>query len=186
MLAAGPQRRLSVTDYHRMIAAGVFDEDERIELLEGVIVQMSPQSPRHARVIRRLCDPLFASVGPQCVVQGQLPLTIDPDSEPEPDVAIVLRTEAEARDRHPSTALLVFEVAGDSIRKDRLAKAGLYARAGVPEHVIVNLAEDCLEFHRNPDPAARRYRTVTTLTPSDRFESSSVPGFTFATSDLLA
>ena len=88
-----------------------------------VIVKMSPQSPRHARVIRRLCDPLFAAVGPQYVTQAQLPLTLDPDSEPEPDVAIVLRSETEAPDRHPGSAVVVFEVAGDSLRKDRLAKA---------------------------------------------------------------
>ena len=67
------QHRLSVEDYHRMIAAGVFDEDERLELLEGVIVEISPQGPRHARVIRRLCDPQFVTAGSGFVVQSQLP-----------------------------------------------------------------------------------------------------------------
>src|SRR5262245_35302979 len=111
------QRRLSVEDYHRMITAGVFDEDERLELLEGVIVEMSPQSPRHAIIIQRLCDRQFTSPGPDCVVRSQLPLTLAADSEPEPDVAVVPRNASGDRDEHPSTALLIFEVASDSLRK---------------------------------------------------------------------
>jgi Uma2 family endonuclease len=186
LAALESQRRLRVEDYHRMVRAGVFDEDERLELLEGVIVEMSPQSPRHALVITRLCDPQFASVGRDFIVRARLPLTLEPDSEPEPDMAIVRRAESGDRDRHPSTALAVFEVASDSLRKDRLAKAALYARAGIPEYVIVNLSDDCLEVHREPDPSARRYRTVTTLSGAERFESSAVPGFAFVVSDLLA
>jgi Uma2 family endonuclease len=178
------QRRLSVDDYHRMIEAGVFREGERLELLEGVIVEMSPQAPRHAFVITRLCDPRFVQTGADHVVRAQLPLTLPPDSEPEPDVAVVPRGE-DASDRHPSTASLVFEVAGESLRKDRLAKASLYTAAGIPEYVIVNLLQDCLEVHRDPDPAGRRYRTVTTLAAGDRFQSASVPSFSFAVADLL-
>lgn len=174
-----------MAEYHRMIEAGVFGSDERLELLEGMIVQMSPQSPRHARVIRRLCDPLLVPVPADCVAQARLPLSIEPDSEPEPDVAVVARAEAEARDHHPRSARLLFEVASDSVRKDRLAKAPVYARAGIPEYVIVNLAQDCLEVHRDADTAAARYRTVTTLTASDRFESATVPGFAFLVRDLL-
>lgn len=179
------QHRLTVGDYHRMIAAGVFEEGARLELLEGLIVEMSPQTPRHARVIRRLCDPQFVTPGPDFVVQAQLPLTLAPDSEPEPDVAVVARAEAAHPDRHPATAALVFEVSGESLRKDRLAKGAIYASAGIPEYVIANLAQGCLESHREPDPVARRYRTVVTLSAEDRFESLSVPGFAFTVADLL-
>jgi len=186
LAALESQRRLRVEDYHRMVAAAVFEEDERLELLEGVIVQMSPQSPRHAVVITRLCDPQFAAVGPDCLVRAQLPLTLEPDSEPEPDVAIVRRGEGGDRHRHPSSALAVFEVASDSLRKDRLAKAVLYAQAGIPEYVIVNLAQECLEVHRDPDRKGRRYRTLTTLAETDRFESVSVAGLAFLVADLLA
>lgn len=186
LAALESQRRLRVEDYHRMVAAGVFDEDERLELLEGVIVPTSPRSPRHAVVITRLCDPRFAAVGPDCLLCAQLPLTLEPDSEPEPDVAIVRRGEEGDRHRHPSSALAVFEVASDSLRKDRLAKAVLYTQAGIPEYVIVNLAQECLEVHRDPDPKGRRYRTLTTLGGTDRFESASVGGLTFLVADLLA
>lgn len=190
VLAALEHRhRLSVDDYHRMVGAGVFDEDERLELLEGVIVEMSPQRPRHARVIRRLCDPQFASPGPAFLVQAQLPLTLGVDSEPEPDVAILSKQDAEEADRndtHPTRAALIFEVAADSLRKDRLAKGAIYAAANIPEYVIVNLTQNCLEVHRDPDPTARRYRTSSTLSGGDRFQSVLVPDFAFAVADLLA
>jgi Uma2 family endonuclease len=180
------QHRIRVEDYERMVQAGVFGEDDRLELLEGVIVEMSPQTPRHGLTITRLCDPEFARLPPEYVIRPQLPLALGADSEPEPDVAIVTRAEGTRRDRHPSAAALIFEVAGDSLRKDRLTKAALYAAAGIPEYVIVNLADDCLEVHRDPDAGGRRYRTVVTLAPSDGFESTAVPGFAFAVNDLLA
>ncbi|HET7291233.1 MAG TPA: Uma2 family endonuclease [Vicinamibacteria bacterium] len=185
IVALEPRRRLRIDEYHRMIAAGVFDEGERLELIEGVIVEMSPQSPRHAEVISRLCDPRFVSAGPDCLVRSRLPLTLAPDSEPEPDVAVVPRTAKGYGDGHPTTALLVFEVAGDSLRKDRPAKAQVYARAGIPEYVIVNLAQGTLEVHRDPDPEAQRYRTVTTLGRTDRFESSAVHDDAFSVAALL-
>jgi len=123
------QRRLSIEDYHRMIEVGILDEDDHVELIEGVIVEMSPQGPRHARAIRRLCGPAFASVPRDYVVQCQLPLTLGRESEPEPDVSIVRRADAASDSSHPTTAALVVEVAGDSLRKDRMAKAALSAGA---------------------------------------------------------
>ena len=180
------QRRVSLEDYHRMIEAGILDEDDHVELIEGVIVEMSPQGPKHARAIRRLCDATFARVPPEYVVQCQLPLTLAGHSEPEPDVSVVRRADAESDRSHPTTAALVVEVASDSLRKDRIAKAALYAAAGIPEYVIVNAEQDCLEVHRDPDAASRRYRTLVTLSGSDRFESTSVPGFSFRVDALFA
>jgi len=186
VLALEPQRRLSVADYHRMIAAGVLDEDERIELLEGVIVEMSPQGPRHAELIRRLCDPQFAATPSGYIIQAQLPLALGPDSEPEPDVAVVLRQPGGYGTAHPTTAALVFEVSGESLRKDRFVKSAIYAGAGIPEYVIVNVDEGSLEVLREPDPAAGQYRSRTVLGRSDSFVSGSVPGFAFEVGRLLA
>jgi Uma2 family endonuclease len=185
MLVLDRQRRLSVGDYHRMIEAGILDEDDHVELLEGVMVQMTPQGPRHAKLIRRLCDPTFARVSPDHVVQCQLPLTIGEHSEPEPDISIVRRADAASDTSHPTTAAVVFEVAGESLKNDRLTKAALYASAGIPEYVIVNVEGDCLEVHRDPDPASHRYRTLATLAGEQIFESSAVPGFAFRVSALF-
>ena len=93
MLVLDRQRRLSVGDYHRMIEAGILGEDDHVELLEGVMVQMTPQGPRHAKIIQRLCDPTFARVPGEQIVRCQLPLTIGADSEPEPDVSVVHRAD---------------------------------------------------------------------------------------------
>jgi len=168
-----------------MSEAGILGEDDRVELLEGVIVEMSPQGPKHARLIRRLCDPTFVSVAPDHVVQCQLPLTLGHDSEPEPDVSVVRRADAASKASHPTTAALVFEVAGDSLQKDRLTKSALYASAGISEYVIVNVEQECLEVHRDPDAASRRYRTLITLSGADRFESTAVPGFAFRVASLF-
>ncbi len=186
MLVLDRQRRLSVGDYHRMIEAGILGEDDHVELLEGVMVQMTPQGPRHARLIPRLCDPTFARVSPEHVVQCQLPLTIGEDSEPEPDVSVVRRADAASKTSHPATAAIVFEVSGESLQNDRLTKSALYASAGIPEYVIVNVEEGCLEVHRDPDPRSRRYRTLVTLAGDEVFESSAVPGFGFSVAALFA
>ena len=186
MLVLDRQRRISVGDYHRMIGAGILDEDDHVELIEGVIVEMTPQGPRHAKLIQRLCDPTFASVPSDRIVRCQLPLTLGPDSEPEPDVSVVRRADAISDTSHPTTAALVFEVAGVSLPKDRLTKSALYAGAGISEYVIVNVDEECLEVHRDPDPASGRYRTLATLSGDQAFESAAVPGFAFRVASLFA
>jgi Uma2 family endonuclease len=185
MLVLDRRRRLSAGDYHRMIGAGILGEDDHVELIEGVIVEMTPQGPKHAALIQRLCDPMFARVPPDMVVRCQLPVTIGLDSEPEPDVSIVRRADAASTTSHPTMAALVFEVAGESLAKDRLAKAALYAGAGIPEYVIVNAEQDCLEVHRDPDTAARRYRTLVTPSGDRAFESAAVPGFGFRVAALF-
>lgn len=173
----GPEiRRLHVREYQRMIEAGVFDEDEAIELLGGVIVRMSPQNADHALVVERLNDPFFVELPPDHVIRCQLPLSLSETDEPEPDVAVIERATPRSRHAQPTTARLVFEVAGESLRKDREIKGPVYARAGIPEYVIVDLAGECLEVHRDPDPAGGRYRTLATLDKAGTFTSASVPG----------
>jgi len=91
----------------------------------------------------------------------------------------VRRADAKSDTSHPTTAALVFEVAGESLQKDRLTKSALYAGAGIPEYVIVNVEEQCLEVHRDPAPSSRRYRSLVTLSRDRSFESATVPGFAF-------
>ena len=179
-------RRLHLNEYHRMIEAGVFDEDEGVELLEGVIVGMSPQNADHALVVERLSDPLFVGLPAELVIRCQLPLALSEADEPEPDVAVIDRSTPRSRRAQPTTARLIFEVAAESLRRDREIKAPLYARAGIPEYVIVNLRGECLEVHREPDPASARYRTLATLDKSASFSSTSSPGVTFSIAQLLA
>jgi Uma2 family endonuclease len=168
-------RLWSVAEYHRLVEAGVIPEDDRVELLEGVIVEVSPQSERHARAIQYLTALLVKTAGEGFVVRPRLPLTLS-DSEPEPDLAVVRLEDAASLDEHPSRAFLVIETASTTLAHDRTVKGRVYARGGIPEYWIVNLPGRTLEVHRDPDPAAGRYRVVSTLAPGETARCSTNPG----------
>src|SRR5262249_51742183 len=155
-------RRFSLDEYHRLVEADILHEGERVELLEGVIVQMSPQKERHMRVIVRLTRWLTRALGDDYEVRPQGPLTLE-GSEPEPDLAVVTVASGGSPDAHPRSALLVVEVAETSLAVDRGVKARIYARGNIPEYWIVNVAGRCIEVRTDPEPGSGRYRTVVTL-----------------------
>jgi len=148
---------IALDDYHRMIDAGVFAEDEHVELIEGVIVGSDPQSPEHARVISRL-QKLLRSIGDEWVVRTQLPLTLA-RSEPEPDLAICRQADEDAAPRHPTSVALVIEVARDSLQLDR-AKAALYAEAQIDEYWVVDVERQQIEVHREARAGAYQQRSI--------------------------
>jgi Uma2 family endonuclease len=117
-------------------------------------------------------------VGDDLEVLTQLPLTLLDESEPEPDLAVVPAEDAQSVEHHPRTAVLVIEVAGDWLRLDRQSKATLYARAGIPEYWIANLAEATIEVHRDPDPAAGSYRTKLVVRAGETLVAIAAPGVT--------
>jgi Uma2 family endonuclease len=156
-----------------MIETGILSEDEHVELLDGVLIAMTPQNPPHARAIQRLNHLFTRALPDEFTVLPQLPLTLAEDSEPEPDLAVVRSEDARSSEHHPRTALLVVEVAADSLARDRGAKAALYARAGIPEYWVVNLADRAIEVHRDPDTTTGRYRSAFVVSGSDPIS----PGF---------
>ena len=158
------QRSITLDEYHRMIEAGVFGEDEHVELLDGVLVRMSPHSPAHAQVIARLTHAFVRALGDAYVVRVQLPITLVPMSEPEPDFAIVTAEEAEAPEHHPQHPLLVVEVGVSSVEPDRTIKAELYARARIPEYWLVDVPARRVEVRTEPDSRRARYRKVSRRT----------------------
>jgi Uma2 family endonuclease len=178
-LAPERVRPLLRVEYERLIAGGSFDE-ERVELLGGAIVEMSPQSERHSKVVTRLASLLVQAAGQRASVRVQMPFAASPESLPEPDIAVVPLIEDE--DARPEEALLIVEVSDASLRKDRTLKAELYARAGVPEYWIVNLIGLCIEVHTAPVNGA--YTRLETFAPG-----ASIPfaplGATIAVSDVI-
>jgi Uma2 family endonuclease len=140
-------------EYHKMAELGWF-EGQRVELVEGEVVQMSPQKNAHYVAIELATEALKAVFGPKNWVRAQGPLRLLPCSEPEPDVAVVAGTRDDYRE-HPSTALLIVEVSDSSLAYDRQIKSALYARAGIADYWIVNLIDRQLEVFRQPagDPA---------------------------------
>jgi Uma2 family endonuclease len=163
-------RPLRRVEYDTLVAAGLL-EDCRVELLSGTLVDMTPQGPLHADVVRRLASRLIRDLTEIVQVRVQSPLAISDDSEPEPDIAVV--PAADYRTAHPSTALLVIEVADTSLQKDRGIKAALYATSGVPEFWLVNLAARNVEIHRRP--VAGRYEEVVRVDASGALTCVSLP-----------
>jgi Uma2 family endonuclease len=178
-------RLLSVDEYHRMVEVGILDEDEHVELLEGVIVAMTPQGPAHARCIRRMTRLLTRRLRDELDVAVQLPLTLDRRNEPEPDLAVVRADDARS-DRHPGGALLVIEVARDSLRKDRGVKGALYARSGIPEYWIVNLETRVVEVFSDPDAESGAYRRARTVTEEETLASEVLPELSFPVAAVFA
>jgi Uma2 family endonuclease len=179
------RRLFTVDEYHRMFDAGIFGDDERVELLEGVIVVMPAQNPPHASAIQRLNKWLARQLDDSLALLPQLPVTLGSRSEPVPDLAVV-RAEDITRKALPRTALLVIEVADSSLSKDRGFKAALYARFGIPEYWIVNVQDSTVEVFREPDSERGRYRTLLTMAKSETLSPVSVPGVTISLAELFA
>lgn len=163
ILATETVRPLSVAEYDHLAENGAF-ENEKVELLEGLIVEMSPQGPRQFGVIIALTEVLTESLDRRATVAAQGPLRTGAQSKPEPDVAVVPR--GRYMDAHPAQAHLVVEVAESSLRKDRLLKSRIYAAAGVPEYWVIDLNECTLE--RMTVPQGEFYTHTETLGRGDR------------------
>jgi Uma2 family endonuclease len=168
-----------------MIETGILGEDERVELLEGVIVAMSPQKDAHAWAIEWLTRFLVRALGDEFRVRPQLPLTLGTHNEPEPDLAVV-SSAGRVKGQHPGTALLVVEVAGaDSLARDRRVKAPLHARFGVREYWLVDLEREAVEVFCDPDPAAGAYRRSRSVGREEVLASEALPQVSFAVRELF-
>jgi Uma2 family endonuclease len=143
-------RPLRVEEYHQLIALGVF-EGQKIELVGGVLVEMSPQGPRHFGLIPYLTHRLVELVGDDYVVSPQGPVIADEISEPEPDFAILSKRDTRITGK-PTGALLVIEVANTSLRFDLGEKARRYAGAGYPEYWVIDVTARVVHIHRGPQP----------------------------------
>jgi len=155
-----PRHRLTVADYHRLGEAGVLGENDRVELLEGQLVDMSPIGPRHALAVDRLNELLFPAGAGRGLVRVQNPITLDNRSEPQPDLTVVRRPWTGYPRAHPGPddVLLLIEVADTSLELDLGAKRELYARAGIREFWIVDLTTETVLVHREPE--GEGYRSV--------------------------
>ncbi|MBX9583920.1 MAG: Uma2 family endonuclease [Gemmataceae bacterium] len=147
--------RLSVADYHRMIAADILTEDDPVELLGGYLVTKMPQGTPHGNTLDRLADDLRSVTPAGWRTRVQLPITLA-ESEPEPDVAVVRGDRQTFAGRHPGPTDfgVVFEVAASSLSEDRRVKGCYYAEAGIPVYWIVNLEDGLVEVYTDPNPAA--------------------------------
>ncbi|HEX8177903.1 MAG TPA: Uma2 family endonuclease [Pyrinomonadaceae bacterium] len=154
------KRWFTVAEYERMGTAGIFPEGDRVELVEGEIIAMSPVGKRHAACVDALAELLREQLQRRVIIRVQNPIQLDDYSEPQPDIVSLKRREDFYRHAHPQPAdvRLVIEVCDTTLEYDRQIKLPLYARAGIPEVWLVNLVDEQLETYAAP--ADETYQTT--------------------------
>lgn len=137
-MAVVTPKRFTIAEYHRLAELEFFSEDERVELIQGEILQMAAKGTAHSECNTRLFRELVQLIGDRAIVRGQEPISLPPNSEPEPDFAIVRDRSNGYLSAHPSAAdvLLVIEVADSSLNYDQKTKLALYAESGIPHYWI--------------------------------------------------
>ena len=181
--------RLTRLEYEALVERGVLDEDDRIELLDGRLVFREPLGSRHAAACLRIRIALDRAFGRGYHVRPQFPIALDDASEPEPDIAVVRGRIEDYLDAHPTSPVLIVEVADSSLARDRVGKGSLYARAGVTDYWIIDLPGHVLEVHRDPERSSAgrwRYGTARVLKPRAVVSPLALPRARVRAADLLA
>jgi Uma2 family endonuclease len=168
-----------------MAEVGLLTEDSRVELIDGVIVDMPPIGPGHSGNVNWFTDVFRELFGGAAQLSIQNPLRLGLRVEPQPDVMLLRIREDHYRTSHPGPedVLLLIEVADSSLTYDRKTKARIYARAGITDYWIVNLIDGVIEVHREPERA--RYRSVQVLKRGDGLQPLEFPDISVAVSDIL-
>lgn len=176
--------RLRVEDYDKMIEYGIFDEDDRVELWEGILVERSPKGIKHANAVRRIDKIIGRKLGDKVIFSSQDPIRLNDFSEPEPDIALIKPPLEKYDLSHPTPAdiFLLMEIAESSIVKDR-NKATTYARNGIPQYLLLNLNTNEIEDYR--EPAEDGYRFKQTYTENESFNLAAFPEVEINVTDLL-
>lgn len=175
----------TVSDYHRMLEAGILTEDDRVELICGEIIAMAPIGTRHATCVNGLNEILGQVLRRRAVVSIQNPVVVGEGSEPQPDIAVTRLPRSRYANAHPTPAdiFLLIEVADTTAVHDREMKVPLYGKAGVPETWLIDLATRRIEAYR--EPSANGYRSLRYAYPGDTLTPSSFPDVTLAVDEVL-
>ena len=182
--------RWSRIEYGRMIDHGLLDEDDPVELLDGLLLVKEPQHSPHRTAVLLVAKALERAFGEGWFVQTQSPIILDDRSEPEPDACVVRGSPRDYTGAHPTRPALVVEVAQSRLHLARGRKASAYARAGIADYWILNLERRVLEVHREaaaPDPTRprRSYSAIETLGIDSTVTPLAAPAATIRVADLL-
>jgi Uma2 family endonuclease len=183
-------RRWTRLEYERLIERGIFREDERLELLDGILAVKEPQGDPHAVAVDLVVAALRHVFGAGWLVRAHAPLALGRRSRPEPDISVVRGSPRDYRRAAPTDPALVVEVSHTSLGFDRRRKASIYARANIQDYWIVNLVEQVVEIYRDPTllETPRRswgYRSIQTLPPGASVAPLAAPISPIAVADLL-
>jgi Uma2 family endonuclease len=178
-------RLLTVKDYHQMGETGIFDPDERIELLAGQVIKKPVKGPSHSAAVKRVDRLLRSQLGQDVLVQLQDPIQLDDYSEPEPDIALLIPSPTDYEEHHPtaSEVYLIIEVLDSTLSRDCEFKAGLYARSGIADYWVLDLPNRQLHVFR--DPAQAGYQRRLTLSEDCSIAPLAFPNCTLQIVEML-
>lgn len=186
MAVVNPTKHLTnIHEWHRMGEAGVFSENNHIELIDGEILDMAPIGSNHAGHLKRVTNQLYSLLFGQVIISVQDPVQLSIYSEPEPDLMLLKPNADFYSTRHPNAddVLLLIEVSDSTLAFDQNQKLQLYARHNIPEYWIVNLIDNCLEVYRKP--YGESYEQKTTLRTGDNITLSQLPDMSISVSAIL-
>ena len=184
MLPTGVRRRrFDTEEYHRMVEARVLSEDDRVELIEGEIVEMTPIGARHVACVNRLTRVLSRYAGDDYLVSVQNPLRLDEDTEPQPDLTLLRESNNPGELPTAGDVALVVEVAETSLRYDRETKLPLYAKTRIPEVWIFDLTGEVAEIYSAPSSSG--YTRVEKYGPGQELHSESLADLTLDVDNVL-
>jgi Uma2 family endonuclease len=181
-------KRWTREEFERLVRLGVLGEDDHVQLIEGEIVEMPRQRAPHAAAVTLAMAALQEGLPQGCHIRVQLPLALDPHSEPQPDVAIVRGGARDYVGQHPTSAALVVEVSDATVEFDRSRKGPAYARAGITEYWIVDIDARVVEVWRDPGPDPEghaSYRTVSRHGADESIVPVALPDRRIAVRSLL-
>ena len=183
---AATRRRFTRAEYRRMAEVGILGEDDRVELVRGEIVEMSPPGRRHIAFVDNLTQRLVLRLAGRAIVSVQNPVVLAEDSEPQPDLAVrrLRPVPYKEREAHAGDVLLLIEVAESSLAYDRSTKLRLYAEAGIPEYWVVDCTAEVVEVYRTADPEG--YRDVTRVAGTATLTLQAFPDVELTTTDVFA
>ena len=170
-------------DFDRLIEAGAFDEDDRLELLDGELWELSPPGSRHVTCARLVERALQAAFGADYDARRECPFALEKMSQPQPDITVVFGGIRDYTDAHPHESLLMVEVSDTTLSFDRGLKLGAYARNSIPEYWILDLKNERLEVYREPN--GERFDSKVTLTRDNSITPLNAPDATIPVADLL-
>ncbi len=178
-------RQISVKQYDAMIKNGVFDESDRIELLNGAIIEKMPKGTRHSSANDRATRLFYKILGGKVTVRNQNPIWLDNFSEPEPDIVLAKNDENEYEETHPrpDEIFLILEISDSTLNYDRRAKSLAYSKAGIRQYLLLNLQEQTLEDYRQPN--ANGFQTKQTYRAGQEFNLVAFPEILISASDFL-
>ena len=182
--AALPYHRWSVNEYHQMAVSGLLDETDRVELIEGELIDMAPIGSKHAFRVDSIARALQLAAGKAFLVRVQNPILLGEHSEPQPDIAVVKDKNYSAAHPCAEDVLVIVEVSDTTLAYDRDVKLSLYARHGIPEVWLLDVNAGELTVYR--EPAEGQYRLIRKPTTAEVVSPTLVAGVAISLAQVLA